>query len=322
MATFDKRGPYQWRARIRRKGYPLQVKTFETYEDAAQWARMIENEMDRGMFVSRKEAESTTLDEALERYRNEITPDKKGAKQERSRINILKRSNLAPRYLASIRGTDVAKYRDERLKNRSPITVSNELILLSHLFTVARKEWGMEGLTNPVSNIRKPKQPPGRDRRLMPGEEDLLLSTSSAQMQSLIILALETAMRQGELTSILWENVSMARRTIRILDTKNSEARTIPLSTRAVSALKKVPRTLNTPLVFPIKNPSRKFSDTCKKAEIGDLRFHDLRHEATSRLFEKGLNPMEVASITGHKTLQMLKRYTHLRAEELAAKLG
>jgi integrase len=322
MAAFDKRGPYQWRARIRRNGYPLQTKTFETYEDAAQWARMIENEMDRGMFVSRKEAESTTLDEALDRYRNEITPDKKGAKQEKSRINILKQSDLAPRYIASIRGTDVAKYRDERLKVRSPITVNNELILLSHLFTVARKEWGMEGLRNPVSNIRKPRQSPGRERRLMPGEEDLLLSTSSAQMQPLIILALETAMRQGELTSIRWDNVNLAKRIIHIPDTKNSESRTVPLSSRAVSTLKKVPRSLETLIVFPIKNPSRKFSDICKKAKIQDLRFHDLRHEATSRLFEIGLNPMEVASITGHKTLQMLKRYTHLKAEDLAQRLG
>lgn len=322
MAAINKRGPYQWRVRIRRNGYPLQTKTFETHEDAAQWARMIENEMDRGMFVSRKEAESTTLDEALDRYRHEVTPDKKGAKQERSRINILKQSDLAPRYLASIRGTDVAKYRDERLKIRNPITVNNELILLSHLFTVALKEWGMEGLRNPVSNIRKPRQPSGRDRRLMPGEEELLLSTSSAQMQPLIILALETAMRQGELTSIRWNNVNLSKRTIHISDTKNSESRTVPLSSRAVSTLKKVPLSLNTNIVFPIKNPSRKFSDICKKAKIEDLRFHDLRHEATSRLFEIGLNPMEVASITGHKTLQMLKRYTHLKAENLAQKLG
>lgn len=322
MASICKRGPYQWQVKIRREGYPRQSKTFETYDDASAWARMIENEMDRGIFTSRKEAEKTTLAEALKRYGNEITPDKKGAKQERSRINILQQSDLAPRYLASIRGTDVAKYRDKRLKTRSPITVNNELILLSHLFTVARKEWGMEGLTNPVSNIRKPKQPMGRDRRLLPGEEELLLSACPAQMQPLIILALETAMRQGELTSVRWENVSLARRIIRILDTKNGEARTIPLSTRAVLALKNVPQTLNSPLVFPIKNPSRKFADTCKKAEIENLRFHDLRHEATSRLFEKGFNPMEVASITGHKTLQMLKRYTHLKAEDLAQRLG
>ncbi|EAT15532.1 hypothetical protein [Desulfuromonas acetoxidans] len=166
MASIGKRGPYQWQVKIRRKGYPLQSKTFETEVEAKKWARLIESEMDRGVFHSQVEAENTTLDEALERYLQEITPSKKGAKQERSRINILRKSPLAPRFLASIRGTDIAKYRDERLQDRSPITVNNELIVLSHLFSVARKEWGMEALRNPVSDIRKPKLPPGRDRRL------------------------------------------------------------------------------------------------------------------------------------------------------------
>ncbi|WP_394713852.1 site-specific integrase [uncultured Desulfuromonas sp.] len=115
---------------------------------------------------------------------------------------------------------------------------------------------------------------------------------------------------------------NLNNRTIFLKDSKNGESRTVPLSSTAVATLKKIPRDISTPHVFPILGVSRKFSLACKAAEIEDLRFHDLRHEATSRLFEKGLNPMEVASITGHKTLQMLKRYTHLRAEDLAAKLG
>jgi len=235
---------------------------------------------------------------------------------------MLRQSPLSPRFLASIRGTDIAKYRDGRLKKRSPITVNNELIALSHLFTVARKEWGMEALRNPVSDIRKPKQPSGRDRRLQSGEEITLLDKASPQLRPLITLALETAMRQGELLSICWKDVNLNHRTIFLKDSKNGESRTVPLSSTAVATLKKIPRDISTPLVFPILGVSRKFSLACKAAEIEDLRFHDLRHEATSRLFEKGLNPMEVASITGHKTLQMLKRYTHLRAEDLAAKLG
>ncbi len=321
MASIRKRGPYQWQVKIRRKGYPIQSKTFETEDDAKKWSRLIESEMDRGVFCSQAEAEKTTLDEALERYLREITPEKKGAKQEKSRINILRQSMLAPRYLASIRGTDVAKYRDERLETRSPITVNNELIVLSHLFTVARKEWGLEGLRNPVSDIRKPKQPTGRDRRLQTGEEEKLLALASPQLRPLIVMALETAMRQGELLSISWKDVNLKQRTIFLSDTKNGESRSVPLSTTAIATLKKIPRDISTPLVFPILGVSRKFSSACKTAGIDDLRFHDLRHEATSRLFEKGLNPMEVASITGHKTLQMLKRYTHLRAEDLAAKL-
>lgn len=323
MASINKRGPYQWQVKIRRKGFPVQSKTFETEEDAKKWARLIESEMDRGIFVSQAEAERTTLKEALDRYRKEITPGKKGAQQEGSRINILSRSSLAPRYLAAIRSTDVAKYRDERLDERSPITVNNELILLSHLFTVARKEWGMEGLRNPVSDIRKPKQPAGRDRRLRPGEEEVLLKKAQPKFRPMIVIALETAMRLGEIVTLRWEHVDLARRTAHLPETKNGSSRTVPLSTRAIAEFRGVPRRLDGRVFsYAVNTASKIFADLVKELDIEDLRFHDLRHEATSRLFEKGLNPMEVASITGHKTLQMLKRYTHLRAEDLATKLG
>ena len=324
MASINKRGPYQWQAKIRRKGYQTQSRTFETEEDAKKWARMIESEMDRGVFVCQAEAESTTLKEALERYKREITPGKKGAKQEQSRINVLSRSSLAPRFLASIRGTDVAKYRDERLLSRSPITVNNELILFSHLYTVARKEWGMEGLRNPVSDIRKPKQPAGRDRRLEPGEEQKLLKAAPQNLRPMIVIALETSMRLGELVKLRWACVNLARRTVHLAVTKNDSARSVPLSSRAVEELRTLPRRLDGRVFGYSANysASHAFSKLVRKLKIEDLRFHDLRHEATSRLFEKGLNPMEVASITGHKTLQMLKRYTHLRAEDLAQKLG
>ena len=324
MASITNRGPYQWQVKIRRKGYPVQSKTFETEDDAKKWARMVESEMDRGIFTSLSKAEKTTLKEALEQYGKEITPGKKGAKQEKSRINILSNSALGPRFLASIRGADVAKYRDERLQNRSPITVNNELILLSHLFTVARKESDMEGLKNPVSDIRKPKQPAGRDRRLHPGEEEKLLASASLQLKPMIILALETAMRLGELVSLRWDNIDLTRRVAHLSETKNDASRTVPLSTRAAATLKALPHRLDGRVFVYSANhtASHAFSDLVNKLKIEDLRFHDLRHEATSRLFEKGLNPMEVASITGHKTLQMLKRYTHLRAEDLAKKLG
>jgi integrase len=324
MAAINKRGPYQWQVKIRRKGYPVQSKTFETYEDAASWARMIENEMDRGVFVSRKEAESTTLGEALERYESEKTEQKKGAAQERHRIAMFKRSALADRFLASIRSTDIAKYRDKRLKEgKSPFTVNNEMILLSSLFNVAAKEWGFESLNNPVAKVARPKLPRGRDRRLYEGEEETLLEELPDNIKPVFIIALETAMRLSEITSMEWKNVNLARRTITLEDTKNGESRTVPLSTRAVSVLKALPRNIKG-RVFNISSNhvSKTFHDTCKKSGIEDLRFHDLRHEATSRLFEKGFNPMEVASITGHKTLQMLKRYTHLKAEDLAQRLG
>jgi len=325
MAAITKRGPYQWQVKIRRKGYPVQSKTFETYQDAAAWARTIENEMDRGVFVSRKEAEATTLAEALERYESEKTEHKKGSAQKKLRIKLFKRSELASRFLATIRGTDVAKYRDRRLaEGMSPFTVNNELILLSNLFSVASKEWGFESLDNPVSKVARPKLPKGRDRRLAHGEEEILLKHLPAGVRPVVQFALETAARRGEILDIKWKDVDLARRAIRLQDTKNGESRDIPLSSKALEILKRQPRKLRDDRVFPISGAhvSKSFRQACEKAEIEDLRFHDLRHEATSRLFEKGLNPMQVAAVTGHKTLVMLKRYTHLKAEDLAKMLG
>jgi integrase len=231
---------------------------------------------------------------------------------------------LASRFLATIRSTDIAKYRDQRLEEgKSPYTVNNELILLSNLFNVAHREWGMESLDNPVAKVSRPKMPNGRDRRLLPGEEELLLGALGVTMKPLFQIALETAMRQGELLSLDWKNVNLARRVAFLPETKNSESRHIPLSSKAVTVLSKLPRRIDGK-VFGISGAhvSKTFRQTCEKLGIEDLRWHDLRHEACSRLFEMGLNPMEAASISGHKTLQMLKRYTHLKAEDLAKKLG
>ncbi|SDZ73471.1 Site-specific recombinase XerD [Desulfuromusa kysingii] len=324
MASINKRGPYQWQVKIRRRGWPKQAKTFATYEDAARWARKIESKMDDGVFVSRKEAETTTLDEALDRYLREKTPHKKGAAQETNRINLFKRSNLASRFLSTIRSTDIAKYRDQRLEaGKSPYTVNNELILLSSLFNVAHREWDMESIDNPVSKVSRPKLPSGRDRRLEPGEEEKLLGALGITLRPLFQLALETALRQSELLALEWKYINLARQVAHLPETKNGEARNIPLSSHAVLVLKKLPRRLDGK-VFGVTggHVSRTFRETCETLKIENLHWHDLRHEACSRLFEKGLNPMEVASISGHKTLQMLKRYTHLKAENLAAKLG
>lgn len=325
MATFTKRGDGQWQAKIRRKGYPSVSHTHNTKAKAERWARMIESEMDQGVFISRAEADSTTLKEALERYRKEITPTKKGAKQENNRILAWKKDSLAKRYLGSIRSSDLAAYRDDRLGNGlSPITVRNELSIISHLFNIARKEWGMESLANPIQNIRMPQLPPGRERRLRKGEEEQILKQADYPLKQIIILALETGMRLGEILGIRWENVDLNQGALTLIDTKTEWRRDVPLSTAAKNAIKELPRHISG-MLFPglsTSAVSHRFRHLRDDLEIEGLRFHDIRHEATSRLFERGLDTMEVASITGHKTLQMLKRYTHLRAEDLAKKLG
>ena len=165
MATFRKRGSYQWQAQVRKRGYPLQTKTFETKAAAETWARATEYEMDQGLFVSRAEAESTTLRELLERYKEEVTPLKKGAESESARIRAFLKQSLAQRIVAGIRGVDIARYRDARLKKVSPATVKRELAIISHLFEVARKEWGTH-VYNPVRDIKLPPHSNARERRL------------------------------------------------------------------------------------------------------------------------------------------------------------
>jgi integrase len=328
MAVIERRGLGQWRVKIRKKDFPPQTKTFTTKKNAETWARKVQSEMEQGLFVCSKEAQRTTLREALGRYAREVSIEKKGRAQELQRIAIWQRHSLAEKSLASLRGADFAAYRDERVAaGKSSNTIRLELAIISHLFTIARKEWGMESLGNPVQMIRMPKPSASRDRRLEDGEIGRLLEaatqTKSREIGPIIEFALETAARRREIAAMRWEHVNLKKRTWHIPETKNSTPRTVPLSSKALEVLRRLPHKING-RVWGVEKDSitQAFGRVCQQVEVEGLHFHDLRHEATSRLFEKGLNIMEVASITGHKTLAMLKRYTHLRAEDLAAKLG
>ena len=349
MASFiPRKGPggcRVYQVHIRRRGWPAQVRTFNSKAKARVWARQIEEEMDRGVFVSRVEAETTTLSEALERYSKEFTSRKKGAVSELSRIRNLSSLPLAIKPLAAIRGKDIAGFVSTReSEGARPNTIRLDLALVSHLFNVARVEWGMESLRNPVELVRKPKIPTGRARRLVDDEESRLLVAAKVyggEIGPIIVWAIETAMRRGEIASMRWAHVDKKAHVLLVPETKTGTPRRAPLSAAALAVLADLPRRIDG-RVWSMRPDSisqafervigaarAAYEQECKKAGVDpdeillkDLRFHDLRHEATSRLFERGLNPMEVAAITGHKTLQMLKRYTHLRAEDLVGRLG
>lgn len=353
MSTIVKRGKNKWQAKIRREGWPLQSKIFTTRGAAVDWAAIVESEMARGVFVNRLESESTSLSVALDRYRDEVTILKKSRAQESKTVDVWKRTPLAIRSLASLRSSDFAKYRDQCLKEGlAAATIRNRLALVSHLYTVARSEWGMEGLANPIQNLRKPRADNSRDRRLSPLEEQYLLAAldepgpgagdrRNVWMPAIVRLALETALRQEELVKLEWKHVELGKCVARVFDTKNGEDRTIPLSSRSRALLSGLARSISGK-VFPtttsaVKQSWTRAKERARRSYLADcaasgakpdlgfldnLWFHDLRHEATSRLVEKGLGILEVASITGHKDLRMLKRYTHLDAQNLAVKLG
>lgn len=336
MATFRKRGDLQWEAQIRKKGFDSVSKTFNTRAEAEDWAKVIESEMVRGIFVDRSEAECTTLCEALERYEREVSKAKKGYEQEKWRIKAWRAGPLAKRSLASLRGADFSKWRDARLKNVSPATVRLDLALLSHLFSYAAKEWGI-AVANPVQSIRMPKVSNARARRFEENEEEKLLEAladsgagqrSNHWMRPLVIIAIETAMRQSEILSLEWDKVYLDKSFLRARgvegrSTKNEDTyRDVPLSNRARNTLETLPRSIGG-CVFPTTQSAVKqaFVRACERADIKELHFHDLRHEATSRLAEK-LALHELMKVTGHKDTRMLARYYHPRAEDLAKKLG
>ena len=283
--------------------------------------------MDRGVFVSRTEANNTTLAEALDRYRREVSSRKRGSVQETSVASILAAGPLGRRTLGSLQGKDLATYRDGMIaEGYSPITIKRRLALLSHLYKVAEREWGMGGLVNPVPHVSMPRVANARTRRLVDDELPRLLAaavTYGGEIGPLITWAIETAMRRGEIAAMRWEHLDRKARVLLIPETKTGTPRRVPLSTAALGVLDQLPRRLDG-RVWGMRpdSISQAFERVCKAADIEGLTFHDLRHEGTSRLFEKGLGLMEVASITGHKTMQMLKRYTHLRAEDLVGRLG
>lgn len=332
MASITKRGKF-WRAQVVRRGYPPQYRTFDLRADAEAWARTLETEMDRGVFVSRAEAERTTLAEALGRYKAEISAQKTHPAQDYQRIRHWLKQDLAHYFLANLRGADFARYRDQRLAmGRAANTVRLELALVGHLFEIARKEWGMEGLMNPLKNIRKPSGSRERDRRLREGEFDVLVEALGKSDNAWVLpafrLAIETSLRQGMLFALRWDWIDLQRQVVWIPAGYRSRGNkgvpaALPLSKAAVRVLEGLPRALDGRVLPTTQNAVVcVWKKTLRRLGIKDLRWHDLRHEAASRLFEKGLNPMEVASITGHKNLNMLRRYTHLQPDALAQKLG
>ena len=333
MATIRKRGDRQWEARVRKRGYPTQSKTLKTKARAEAWARGIESEMDRGAFVSRAAAESTTLREALQRYESEVTAMKRGRESESSALKAWREHVIASCVLSRIRGHDLALIRDQWVKRGfKPGTIVRRFAILSHVFTVARREWGMESLGNPIRDVRMPRVDDARDRRLQGDELARLLAAAKAyaagptrrlgDIGPLIIWAIETAMRRGEIAAMRWEHVDRDARVLLIPITKNGKPRRIPLSSRALAVLDGRPRRSDN-LVWgsSVSGITAIFKKICAEAGIKGLRFHDLRHEATSRLFEKGLGIMEVKEITGHRSFTHLQRYTHLRAEDLVPRL-
>ena len=329
MASIRKRNG-KWQVQIRRRGCTGLAKSFTLRADALEWARETERSTERrGFATDPKLLDQMTVRDLLTRYRDTVIPQKRGAQIETIIINASLRDQMAKKKLSETRPEHFATYRDQRLKTVKSATINRELGLIHHAFKIARTEWGIPLASNPLAGIQKPPADRPRERRLDKGELDGLLEALKRSRKPLLAgvirFAIATGLRRGEILNARWNDLNWQLATLHIPETKTGIPRTIPLSFEAKQVLVE--------LAIAWQGQDRILSTTAdavklawkrltKRAGIIDLHFHDLRHEAISRFFERGLSIPEVALISGHKDPRMLFRYTHLRAEDVARKLN
>lgn len=333
--------PYRdgWRAVIRRVGYPVRSKVFKLKKDADAWSREIESSMDNNKYRDLAKAKEHTVGALFERFRDEVCASRKGGRWDKVRINyLIKTAEFTKRRLNQLRFEDIRDWRDGRLKQVSPPSVNREMNLISGIFSHAMEEWSAPLAANPVHMVSRPKgadRP--RNRRIYDDEIQAILAAAKwdenkrptngkEMMPWAFLLALETAMRPSELTALRVKDFHPAERCVRLGDSKNGEGRDVPLSTKAMQYLTFLVEGRKTDeLIFIVSWESlgAYYRDVRTKAGLAksDLRFRDMRHEATTRLSRKFNNQLELAAVTGHKSLQSLKRYYNPTAAELAKRL-
>lgn len=334
MANIEKRtteGATSYRVKVRLKGHPVQSATFERLTDAKKWAQSTEAAIRENRHFKTTEAKRHTLAELIDRYIRDVLPTKKSAKVQAQQLTWW-RAEIGSYTLADVTPSLLAECRDKlgreitvRHTQRSPASVVRYMAALSHAFTIAVKEWGwLED--SPMRKVTKPRESRGRVRFLSDDERVRLLKackeSSSPYLYPVVVLALSTGMRNGEIMGLTWDNVDMNRGRAILHETKNGERRAVAITGHALELLKELGkvRRIDGNLLFPAKeNRTQKPMDlrtpweaALKKAGVDDFRFHDLRHSAASYLAMNGASLAEIAEVLGHKTLQMVKRYAHL----------
>jgi len=349
MASIRKRtnkdGSVSYRADVRLKGFPPQRATFSRLTDAKKWAKHTEAAIEEGRYFKTTEARKHTMAEAITRYKESVLPAKKDGKKQEAQLDWWS-DEIGAYTLADVTPALLGETRDKLGQDRGPATVVRYIAALSHVFTVAVNEWGwLEN--NPMRKVSKPKEPRGRvrflsddttgsDGKTIEGERTCLLKackqSKNQHLHTIVVLALSTGMRQGEILNLRWPDVDLDSGRIILHETKNGERRVVPLLGRALELLKakdkarrdaKV-RRIDTDLLFPGRNPQKPvfirtpWLEAVKAAGIEDLKFHDLRHSAASYMLMSGASLGEIAELLGHKTLQMVKRYSHLSESHAA----
>lgn len=316
MATFRKRGN-SWRVEINKHGV-RQSATFRTKAQAQAWATKTEADLYDGVPT----VADKTLGQLLEKYAREVSVKKRGHKWENDRINLFQRDPVCQIKLSKLGPSELADWRDRRLKVVSPGSVRREWNLLNHAINIAIREW--EWLQkNPLKNLTRPTPPPSRDRRISPDEIDQILyaagndySNKISRTGAAFLFAIETGMRAGEIAALRPENIDLEHRVAHLSHTKNGTARNVPLSARAVEILKEVGD-----FDLTTEQISTLFRKIKNRTQIENLTFHDTRHEAITRLSKK-LDVLDLARMVGIRDLKILMVYYNATASEIAERLG
>jgi integrase len=327
-----KDGTISYRAKVRLKGHPTETATFKRKTDARKWIADTESAIREGRHFKTSIAKRKTVSDAIDRYIFEILPRKpKSADKQKSQLLWWKK-HMGDFSLADTKASTISEYRSILMREPSPsgnklrsaATVNRYMAALSHMMTIAHKEWEWID-QNPCSKLSKLKEPRGRVRFLKDEEREKLLqecrNSTSLHLYPIVVLALSTGARLSEITSLSWDQVDLDNGRIVLHDTKNNERRVLYLASHAINILKEWAenKRTDTNLLFPnSKHPDMSidirtpWNTVVKNAGLKDFRFHDLRHSAASYLAMNGASPSEIAEILGHKSLQMVKRYAHL----------
>ncbi len=340
MANIESRraedGSPAYRVKVRLKGQPVVSATFARLTDARRWAQATEAAIREGRYFKTSEAKRHTLADLVDRYIREVLPHKpKNASNSKTqllwwkvRLGHLSLADLSAATIVQCRN-DLLATQTRRKRPMSPATVVRYMAALSHALNIAMKDWGWIEDT-PMRKVTKPKEPRGRERFLSDEERTRLLdackASSSRWLYTVVVLAISTGMRSGEIMGLRWPQVDLVRQQMLLTDTKNGSSRSVHLAGLALTLMQEASklRRIDTDLVFfgnapkkpdtPIKPVDLKkpWTTAVAKAKLVNFRFHDLRHSAASYLAMNGASTIEIAAVLGHKTLQMVKRYSHL----------
>ena len=325
MATITKRKSGKWTAEVRTHKKYIS-KTFIKKSNASNWAKEIEYQLDREQYEDFSESVRITLGELITRYRDEITPTKKGAKEEKYKLNFILRNKIVKCRVLSLKTKQILEFKNDIKETRAASTVNKYIHYIYTIWEIARVQWDIAlPSRNPVSLVKKEKVTDKIDRILTPEEyQDLLVACSKSNLAFLpeiVEFAYITAMRFGEITKLETKDINFEKSTALLLDTKNGESRLVPLTDRALEICNKFRFREK---LFDINRDKFRhyFEQACFRAKVRNFRFHDLRACAITNLFLNGWSIAEVSVVSGHKTWSELKRYTRIKASDLIKKIN